>query len=276
MVDHGGRRPDVIVVGAMKAGTTSLFEWLDGHPQCRLSPVKEPHFFSRDERFAQGVENYLELFADVPADLVTGEASASYGDPRVAATVATRIRDVAPDVRLIYLVRDPVARMKSHYLHEFQRSRERRDFLEAIAEPGNPYVAMSQYADTAAKFLDVFARDQLLVARTEDFSSAGAPGWEQVTHHLGIDVREGRRDRANVSADKVAFSPAVLRLWQSGRLDAVRRLPPPVRRAARRLTGRATRALRTREQLVAQQEVPPTIAEPLLAQWAEVLRHTRR
>ena len=272
MVDHEGRRPDVIIVGAMKAGTTSLFEWLDSHPQCRLSPAKEPHFFSREENFARGVESYLALFADVPIDLVTGEASASYADPRVAATVAARIRDVAPGVRLVYLVRDPVARMKSHYLHEFQRSRERRDFLDAITEPGNPYVAMSQYADTAAAFLEFFAHDQLLVVRTEDFSSADAPGWAQVTHHLGIDALAGRDDRANVSSGKVAFSPTVLRMWESGWLDPARRLPAPARRAARRLTSRATRDLRARAQLVQEQQVPPEVADPLREQWHDVQR----
>jgi len=271
-VDHAGRRPDVIVIGAMKAGTTSLFEWLGGHPQCRLSPVKEPHFFSREESFGRGVEGYLELFAGVPADLVTGEASASYADARIAPTVAARIREVAPEVRLVYLVRDPLARMRSHYLHEFQRSRERRDYLDAIADPGNPYVAMSQYADTAAAFLDVFDRDRLLVLRTEDLSGADAPGWAAVTRHLGIAPLPGREDRANVSADKVAFNPTVLRLWESGWLDPVRRLPGPARRAARRLTGGATRDLRARELLVKQQQVPPEVAEPLLRQWHDVQR----
>lgn len=63
--------------------------------------------------------------------LVTGEASASYADPRVAGVVAERMSALVPDVRLVYLVREPVARLRSHYLHEYQRSRERRPLLEA-------------------------------------------------------------------------------------------------------------------------------------------------
>ena len=265
-----GRRPDFIVIGAMKAGTTTLFQWLDGHPGCQLSPVKEPHFFSRDANFSEGVDSYLDLFSRIPTQLLTGEASASYADPRIAGVVAERMGTVAPEAKLVYLVRDPVARMKSHFLHEWQRSREQRGFLEAIEDPDNPYVAMSRYADTAHEFLTRFPRQQLLIVRTEDLAAPTGPGWQQVTRYLGLHDHEGRADRANVSETKVAFNPLLLRLWEAGWLDRARHLPGPVRRVARRATGRSTGKLERQRAMVKAHEVPRTVTELLQAQYREV------
>ncbi len=269
-MESSGRRPDFVVIGAMKAGTTTLFQWLDGHPGCHLPAVKEPHFFSRDEEYAAGPGGYLALFADAPDGWLTGEASASYADPRVAAVVAGRMRELAPDVRLVYLVREPVARLKSHYLHEWQRSRERRPLLEALADPDNAYAAMSRYVDAVTPFLEVFGADRVLVLGTEELASADGPGWARVTDHLGLAPLAGRSDRANVSAGKMAFNPVLLRLWESGVLDHVRRLPAPVRRAGRRLTGRATRRLHDQGEAVAATPLPPDLVDELTRQWHEV------
>lgn len=268
----GGRVPDFLIIGAMKSGTTTVFRWLEEHPGTRLPEAKEPHYFSRDDVFARGVGPYLALFADVPDSLVTGEASASYADPRIAARVAERVAALAPDVRLVYLVRDPVARLKSHYLHEWQRSRERRPFAEAVAAPDNPYVAMSRYADAAAPFVAELGPERLLVVGTEELAGPDSPGWRRVTDHLGLTPRAGSPDRANVTADKVAFSPFVLRLWESGLLHHLRRLPGPVRRLARRASRGATDELQRQAALVADAEVQDDVAAMLAEQLAAVRR----
>ncbi len=268
-----GRVPDVIVIGAMKAGTTTLFRWLDSHPGCQLSPVKEPHFFSRQEAGPQALADYLGLFADVPEDLVTGEASASYADPRIARQVAGRIAEVTPAVRLVYLVRDPVERMRSHYLHEWQRSRERRPFAEAIAAADNPYVALSRYADTAEQFREVFG-DALLVVPTDDLAGAEGRGWRTVTDHLGLDPHPAPDVRSNVTTGKSAFTPWMLRLWESGWLDRARRMPRPVRRLALRATSGATRALHEQSAAVERAPVPGELEEELRAQLALLLGRT--
>lgn len=264
------RRPDFIVIGAMKCGTTTLFQWLDDHPDCRLSPDKEPHFFSRDREFRRGPEPYLALFADAPPGLVTGEASASYADPRIAPVVARRIHELAPEVKLIYLVRDPVARLKSHYLHEWQRSRERRPFPEALRSPDNPYVAMSRYADAARPFVEQFGRERLLVVATEALAGVDSPGWAMVTDHLGIARVPGKADRANVSATKIGFSPLLLRVWESGMLEHVRRVPSPVRRLGRSLLRGRTAALHRQAAAVAAAVVPPDLAAELGEQLRQV------
>lgn len=266
------RRPDFIVIGAMKAGTSSLFQWLGTHPGCTLPPVKEPHFFSRDDRFAEGPDDYLALFAGAPPSTVTGEASASYADPRIAGTVARRMQELAPSVRLVYLVRDPVERLRSHYLHEWQRSRERRPVLEAVTAPDNPYVALSRYAETADRFSEVLGDDRLLVVPTPDLETADSPGWRRVTDHLGLPPHPGPAGRANVTAEKVAFNPLLLRLWEGGWLHRARRLPGPVRAAARRATRSATRDLREQTDLVRATELPDDLVAALRSEWDAVTR----
>lgn len=268
------RRPDFVVIGAMKAGTTTLFRWLNAHPGCRLSPVKEPHFFSRDERFEEGPWTYLELFRDVPSELVTGEASASYADARIARKVANRMGDLIPDAKVIYLVRDPVARLRSHYLHEWQRSRERRPLLEALADPANPYLAFSRYEDAFAPFRAVYGNSRALVVDTSSFTDASSAGWDRVTEFLRLTPQPGAEERANVSSEKMAFNPPLLRLWESGLLERARVLPRPVRRAGRLIAAPATRRLRREASAVQKTALPLDLVDELNHQWHTILETT--
>ncbi|WP_432478371.1 sulfotransferase domain-containing protein [Nocardioides sp. GXQ0305] len=264
------RLPDFVVIGAMKAGTTSLFRWLGTHPDCDLPEAKEPHFFSNDAEFARGTGFYAAYFAGTDPDLTTGEASASYADPRIAARVAERMHATLPAARLIYLVRDPEERLRSHYLHERQRSREQRPLPDALADPANPYVAMSCYADALEPFLDHYGRGSVLLVRLADLAGTESAGWQRVTHFLGLRDVAGTAERSNETRSKVAFNPLLLRLWESGWLDRAKTLPAPVRRAGRALLGRSTSALQAEGAAVRQQELPTEVRSRLADQWTRV------
>lgn len=254
----------------MKAGTTTLFRWLAEHPGCELPEVKEPHFFSLTEEFDKGRGHYLRNFAGIRNDVMTGEASASYADPRIARTVAQRMHALVPDVRLVYLVRSPEERLKSHYLHAWQRSRERRPLHQAIKEPDNRYVALSLYADALRPFVDMYGSDRVLLLHLSDLDGPTASGWHAVTSFLDLDPRSGAGERANRTVSKVGFSPALLRLWRSGWLDRAAVLPGPVRQAGRRLLNRQTVALQKAAQEVHELELPTEVRERLHEQWEEV------
>lgn len=264
------RLPDFVVIGAMKAGTTTVFRWLAEHPDCDLPDVKEPHFFSLDTEYAQGLASYARVFDGVTDDRLTGEASASYADPRIAETVAERMHEALPRVRLVYLVRHPEQRLKSHYLHRWRRSRERQPLHEALAAPTNPYVALSSYASALVPFVQRYGTEAVLLVRLDDLAHPDAPGWRRLTDFLGLAPVPGPGRRHNETATKVAFTPALLRWWEAGRLGPLKRLPPPVRNAARAVLRGPTGQLRGLEAQVRDLVVSQDVRDELTRQWEDV------
>jgi hypothetical protein len=125
---HRGSLPDALILGAQKAGTSSLFQYLMQHPRARPPLRKEVHFF--DYNYGRGVDWYRRFFPSEGHDgLFTGEASPSYlFHPRVPARVA----DVLPGVAMVVLLRRPQDRAWSHYRHNVRKGRERRSLREAL------------------------------------------------------------------------------------------------------------------------------------------------
>lgn len=109
------RLPNVLVIGAMKAGTTSLHRHLDLHPEIGMSERKELHLFTRPD-WRQHLDWYTGHFSS--AAPVQGESSPNYTKRRLFPGVPARIAAALPEVRLIYILRDPVERMRSAALRE--------------------------------------------------------------------------------------------------------------------------------------------------------------
>lgn len=223
--------PDFVVVGAMKCGTTSVFHWLAGHPEVRLPLDKEPHFFSRDDRWSRGLDWYRGLFP--LGDWVTGDFSVSYTAPDRSAVAAARMADVLPAARLVYLVRDPADRVRSHYAHEVSRGREPRPFAVAVADPASPYLGQSDYARCVAPYLELFDRSRLLTVGTEHLAPDGS-GWGRILDHLGIGAAAPGSAR-NVGSDRPDFTRAMLWLFKNGVVRSPAGTPRAVRAIARRL-----------------------------------------
>jgi hypothetical protein len=209
------RLPDFLIIGAMKCGTTPLFRWLGEQPEIRIPEIKEPHFFSRKERWDRGLDWYGSLFAGAAEGALTGEASASYSDPQFSSTATERIARVIPHARLIYLVSDPVERIRSHYRHEVQRSRERRPLVEALQDPDNPYLRSSLYHRALSPYVERFPREQILVTRLEDLAEGSA--WRSVLTHIGLPDRPRPHGVHNVSDEEAGFTRPMLRLRESRR-----------------------------------------------------------
>jgi lipopolysaccharide transport system ATP-binding protein len=126
------RLPWLVIPGAMKAGTTSLFGWLEGHPQLSASREKEVHYF--DMNFHRGAVWYARQFVRPKRTANRGmtrpfESSPYYlFEPRVP----SRIRDLVPEARIVVTLRDPVDRAFSHYHNNRRLGREALSFEEAI------------------------------------------------------------------------------------------------------------------------------------------------
>ena len=229
-----GRLPDFVLIGTMKSGSTTVFRWLEQHPGVRLPAVKEPNFFSEDRHWHEGVGWYARHFEGIPADAVTGEASVRYTDPSCSAAAAQRAWDTLPGARLMCVLRDPVARMRSHYRHEVQRGRERRRFVDAVATVDSTYVLRSCYATALRPWVDRFPEDQLHVVTSESLLSSDAE-WSRLLDFLGLPPAPRPTTVHNVTGDKAAFSPLMCVLWDTGLAQRLPRGPRAVRRLGRRV-----------------------------------------
>lgn len=203
--------PDFIIIGAQKAGTTSLYRYLTLHPRVVEAHVKEVHYF--DLNLARGPRWYLSNFpyrstlGHGPDRRLTGEASPYYlFHPRCAA----RIRDALPEAALIVLLRDPAARALSHYNHNLRNKRETRSFAQALEEEdalldgelrrmqADPayesyalqhysYKARGRYAEQLERYFDAFGRERVLVLRSEDLFADPQHVFELTLAHLGLE-----------------------------------------------------------------------------------------
>src|SRR5215210_8660249 len=145
--------PNLLIVGAAKCGTSSLHRYLDEHPEVSMSRPKETNFFVRDD-WREQVAWYESRFP-TPAP-TRGEASPSYSLFPYFRGVPERVHSLVPEAKLIYLVRDPLARLVAHYLDMYGLHIEHRPFEEAVGDPDeerNLYLAGSRYATQLEQFL---------------------------------------------------------------------------------------------------------------------------
>jgi Sulfotransferase domain len=165
-----GALPTFFIIGAPKAGTTSLHHYLEQHPQIQMSTFKEPSFFapSLARLNAKGGisrrDKYEQLFD--PTVRVRGESSTNYAEYPFRQRVPERIKELVPEASFIYLVRDPVDRTVSHYRHLVSTSGERRspeEILSDLSDPRTPCVCASLYALQLELYLHHFSQEKMLV-----------------------------------------------------------------------------------------------------------------
>lgn len=208
----------------MKCGTTSLHGYLDQHPAIAMSRVKEIDFFIGGD-YERGLEWYAEHFD--PAAPIRGESSTSYTKYPQRPHAPERMSAALPDVRLVYLVRDPVERTVSHYTHARHRRRERRSLREALAIlEDNTYVDPSRYAMQLERYLRHFRADQILVVESESLRDDAIQTLDTIRRFLGVDPHAfDTTGKANVSEQRGVARPMV-GLLESYRLKRLgRRLP---------------------------------------------------
>lgn len=200
-------KPNLIVIGAMKAGTTSFHEYLDSLPDVAMSTPKETNFFSNPKYWAKGKTWYESHFQDNAR--IRGESGTAYtAYPRIQG-VPERIKEYLPDVKLIYLIRDPITRLISHYLHLVCLGRENRSFSDVVSSlvhsPDSPYITQSRYALQLQQYLRFFSVGQVLVLTTEQLKSDTFRTMQTVSGFLGINgqiQRDWFKDEKNRSQDK--------------------------------------------------------------------------
>jgi hypothetical protein len=246
--------PNFVVIGAMKAGTTSVYHQLRQHPQVFMPETKEPNFFTAEHNWGLGVEWYERLF-DAAGDAVArGEASVSYTLYPNFGDVPRRIHQVIPDVRLIYLVRHPVDRAISHLWMDMRQGNPVSDPEQALLERPR-FVNMSRYNMQIEQYLEFFPREQMLVVKSEDLRSDRARTLERILAFIGVDPalmplevasewNRGDQERSRRGIDRTVRRVPAYRALANASPDALRRLKRRVmakETAARPVISRATR-----------------------------------
>jgi hypothetical protein len=232
--------PNLIVIGAMKAGTTYLYGLLGSHPDVFMSDPKELRFFVDGEgEWHRGQAWYESNFAGAGDAAVRGEASPRYARAPLFDGVPARMASVIPQARLVYLVRQPVERMRAHYQQLVYDGYESRPAVKALRDREyTDYLDTSRYAFQLERYLEHYPLDRILVLTAEHLWSDTAAQLERVAGFLGIAPFPERPEAGqHATADRELPRPWRNKVARSGAFRVARRIAPrPVRAAVHRAT----------------------------------------
>jgi len=175
---------DFFIVGAPKAGTTSLYHYLNEHPEISMSSQKEPDYFSDADIQNEGmyygknridtIKKYHSLFDDNSESKLKGEGSVSY---LFYKNVPQKIKTYNPEAKIIIMLRDPIDRAFSHYLMDYRLGLVSDSFEDIIDQKSvhkdaklfyQQYIELSEYANQVKRYLDVFNEQDILFIEYED------------------------------------------------------------------------------------------------------------
>lgn len=192
-VPEGGPRPlpDFAIIGAAKSATTSLANLLSRHPHIFFCPIKEPLFFAYERYYSQGFDAYRSLFEGARPDQLCGEASTDYTRHPQVPGVPARLAAANPEARLIYLLRHPVERAYSHFVHRYTKE----------VHPGQPFRAgfsdyvkqdpmcidSSLYAMQIEQWLECFPLERILILTTAELRDDLPAAYDRVLRFLGLE-----------------------------------------------------------------------------------------
>jgi hypothetical protein len=257
---HGRQLPTFFILGAGKAGTTSLHYYLAQHPDILMSEPKEPAFFRLE--YERGLKFYWTKYYRS----WVGQRQIGDGDPRNLPLpfVATRIARSIPDARFVVLCRNPIERAVSDWWHATRVGGERRSFDEAMSlnlewlekEPplvdeaaarlyaetfvdrGPRYVDAGHYAEHIERYIELFGRDRLEIVFLEDLAKDAEGTTADVVRFLGLEPVPLRDSAPQQTATCRLAATAIHHI---ARLPGVHRLPLSWRKPVHRLIGRLGR-----------------------------------
>jgi len=219
------RWPNLFIIGAMKAGTTSLYEYLKDIPDIYMSPVKEPKYFS-EERDSEntGVKRikdeteYLTLFEKAKDEKFLGEASPDYlFDP----DSAKLINQIMPEAKIIIILRDPIERAFSHYLLDLRSNPTESQVHEKLLHDMNEKIKKKKirlrleasfYHDDVKRYLEIFPREQVKILIFEEMMKNPKGTIQEILDFLGLNYEleelkgEAHNPFVGLSVPRGAFS----------------------------------------------------------------------
>lgn len=232
--------PDFIIIGAMKCATSSLHEQLAQQPGFYMSEPKEPNFFSNDEIYDQGMDWYLSLFQDASETALKGESSTHYTKLPTYPKTIERLSAAFPGVKLIYIMRHPIDRLISQYIHEWTQKIISVEINQAIGQYPE-LIQYSLYSLQLKPYLETFGPENILPVFFErlyhaDYSQSEL---ERICQFLGYDQTPAWRDldAQNVSSERLRQDALFKFLDKTPAIQFLRRkfIPKTWRDSVRRL-----------------------------------------
>jgi hypothetical protein len=225
-------KPDFIVIGAMKCGTSTVKAYFEDHPDVFMVAGGEPNFFSHDENWTKGVNWYERLFDEAGTAQLRAEGSNDYSNLARYPDAPERLSQLYPDVKIVYMVRDPIARVRSDWV---QRRVDSGDHVpatleRAISEQPEIFVDQSLYWRTLQAYRQFFPSERIFVAFLEDLNRDRDTFFARLTDFLGVRPSTARRGHLNPSKGKRVPSPLYTRVRQTNAFTLARKvLPKPLR-----------------------------------------------
>jgi len=234
--------PNFFIVGAPKAGTTSLYAYLKDIPGIYMSPIKEPNYFSVGTHFKpskkpiRDKKKYLRLFEKVKDEKIIGEASPSYlSDPEAPKL----IHQIVPDARILISLRDPVERAYSSYLTNVRRGRIKKSFSQQMENtlsneilPSETKLTRGLYFNLVQRYLDIFGQKQVKIIIFEEFIKNPKIFIEEILEFLEYNKPLETFENKVHNPYAVARSPVTRYIFQN---DTVRKFAQMIPSSSRRI-----------------------------------------
>lgn len=211
--------PTFFLCGAPKAGTTSLYEYCAEHPEVCMSRPKETGFFF--ENYERGIDWFSdEYFSHYDGEAAIGEASAGNMLHR---EVAPRIRRHCPEARLVFVLRDPVERLWSHYRFDINVGQlpPTADFSELIRDETSEWrevmIELGMYRDQLANYAEHFPRDQMKIFLFKEFANETERVVRQLFEFIEVnpeaDVNTTERHNESARLTNARLYQVLYRMW---------------------------------------------------------------
>ncbi|MCG8401935.1 MAG: sulfotransferase domain-containing protein [Firmicutes bacterium] len=232
-------RPNFLVIGAAKSATTSLCHILGQHPEIFMSTPKETNFFAHDNEYAKGIDYYNHYFENVQGEIAIGEGSPTYTYCNIYPNAAARIAEHLPHTKLIYIVRNPLDRARSHWLQVVSNGHFTPRSLADGFRASPRCIDASLYWSQLSAFREYFSDDRFLILFFEDFATNPTGILRRCLTFLGVNDNHDMSsylERRNTTSESYQDRRATRLLRQIPSLSSLgMKLPISIRTAARTL-----------------------------------------
>jgi hypothetical protein len=197
-------RPDFIIIGAMKCATSALHDQLKAHHTFFMTTPKEPNFFSDDSVYAQGISWYQSLYDEARTDQIRGESSTHYTKLPNHQKTLPRLKAFCPQIKCIYMMRHPMDRLVSHYIHEWSQRVISCDINTAV-DQFPELIDYGRYSMQLEPYRATFGSGAILPVFSENFRHDPLRELQKIFNFLGVKQQPSYHQeiRSNVSAERL-------------------------------------------------------------------------
>lgn len=218
--------PHFAIIGAMKCATSTLHDQLARQPSVLMSDPKEPNFFSDQQNWDRGLGWYRSLFEAAGPGSVCGESSTHYTKLPTYPKTVERFQRSLPHAKLIYVMRNPIDRIVSQYIHQWSE-RTIDEPIEVAVQNRAELVAYSRYAMQLEPWLEAFGSDRILPVFFERLTRSPQTEFARIGQFIGLPepaIWLSDEGPKNVSATRLRYGMQMERVLDWGPARFTRRL----------------------------------------------------